>query len=561
MPLLGSVRSRITLATTVVFAVALALAAGLLLYLSRRTLVDDVRDSLTADLTTAREQLNRGVATELSLLQLGQAVDPLEVTTRLASEECAPILAGEYGDRPRPLSEFFYLDGLSEDAAARYEACILETDPFSEAVAVCEAGAIETLGNPVLSFADARAMIGSEEFDGEVEACLADSVLVDLRIEAATLICDPLLPGAFDDIDVLDRDAVELRTKEVLDTYTACMRGNGVPDYPDVSLGSNEVGGSVLSGLAGAGIVLPSLDSVRAGVETFRLALIIGVPLLVLDVALVAWLMVGRTLRPVEDIRRRVTQIRAGSLDRRVPEPAQDDEIGRLARTMNEMLDRLERSVDRQRQFVSDASHELRSPIASIRTQLEVAAAHPSGTDWQEVTAGVLEESHRMERLVDDLLALARADEGVLHLRTEPVDLGEVVVSEAERVERVPVDTAAVDSVIVAGDALALRRVVRNLLENAARHAEGRVAASVARSGGEVVVVVEDDGTGIAPEDRERVFERFTRLEDGRSRDAGGSGLGLAVVREIVAAHGGTVAVGDGALGGACFEVRLPAGP
>ena len=166
MPLLGSVRSRITLATTVVFAVALALAAGLLLYLSRRTLVDDVRDSLTADLTTARAQLNRGVATELSLLQLGQAVDPLDVTTRLASEECAPILVGEYGGRPRPLAEFFYLDGLSDDAAARYEACILESDPFSEAVAVCEAGAIEALGNPVLSFGEARSLIASRSSTG-----------------------------------------------------------------------------------------------------------------------------------------------------------------------------------------------------------------------------------------------------------------------------------------------------------------------------------------------------------------------------------------------------------
>lgn len=557
MPLLGSVRSRITLATTVVFAVALALAAGLLLYLSRRTLVDDVRDSLTADLTTARAQLNRGVATELSLLQLGQAVDPLDVTTRLASEECAPILVGEYGDRPRPLAEFFYLDGLSDDAAARYEACILESDPFSEAVAVCEAGAIEALGNPVLSFGEARSLIASPEFDGEVEACLADSVQVDLRIEAASLICDPLLPGAFDDIDVLSRTAVELRTKEVLDTYSACMRGNGVPDYPDVSLGSNEVGGSVLSGLAGAGIVLPSLDSVRAGVETFRLALIIGVPLLVLDVALVAWLMVGRTLRPVEEIRRRVTQIRAGSLDRRVPEPVQDDEIGRLARTMNEMLERLERSVDRQRQFVSDASHELRSPIASIRTQLEVATAHPSGTDWEEVAAGVLEESHRMERLVDDLLVLARADEGVMQLRTEPVDLGEVAISEAERIEWPPVGTASVDPVVVGGDSLALRRVVRNLLGNAARHAEGRIEVSVGRDAAGVLLAVEDDGAGIDPEDRERVFDRFTRLEDARSRDAGGSGLGLAVVREIVAAHGGTVTVGESTLGGARFEVRL----
>ncbi len=558
--LFGTLRSRITVVTTLVVAAALTLAAILLLFLSRSALIDDVRDTLTDDLTTAQEQLNRGVATELSLLQLGQAVDPLDVSTQLASIECGPILAEAFGNTPRPLSEFFYIEGISPLVAVTYQDCIEATDPYFEAVTACEAAAIDVLGNPTVTYSVAEDIILSDEFQSTVDECLGESVLVDLRIEAAAMICDPLLDGAFDGIDVLDRTAVEVRFKALLDTYSACMRGNGVDEYPDVALGEDEEGASVLSGLAGAAIVLPSLESVQAGVNSFRLAIYIGVPVVVLDIGLVAWLVVGRALRPVEAIRRRVTEIRGGALDRRVPEPSGDDEIARLARTMNEMLDRLETSAERQRQFVSDASHELRSPIASIRTQLEVAAAHPVGTDWVDVAGGVLEESHRMERLVDDLLALARADEGVVRRRTEVVDLGEVVLSELERVEGLQIDSSGVSAHRVSGDALALRRVVRNLLDNAARHATATVAVRVSAAGEFVVVEVEDDGSGIDESDRERIFERFARLQEGRARDAGGTGLGLAVVREIVAAHGGTVRVADGTMGGALFEVRLPAG-
>jgi signal transduction histidine kinase len=556
---LGSVRSRITVVTTLVVAGALTLAAVLLLGLSRSTLVDDVRKTLTQDLLAAREQLNRGVITELSLLELGQAVDPVEVSTELANLECAPPLGEAYGTVPRSLSEFYQREGISPLIAAEYEDCIEQTNPYTESVARCEISTIKSLGDPVLTFEEAQELLSSAEFEAEVEACLDDSLRVDIRIEAAASLCDPRLEGVFADIDVLNRAALELRYQEVLDTYAACMRGNGVADYPDLALGSNEEGRSVLSGLAGSAIVLPSLETVRAGVDTFRIAILVGVPVLVLDVGMVAWFAVGRALRPVEAIRRRVTEIRAGSLDRRVPEPASDDEIGRLARTMNEMLERLERSSERQRQFVSDASHELRSPIASMRTQLEVAAAYPAGADWPDLVSGVLDETERMERLVDDLLALARADEGVIVRRIEEVDLGEIVLSETERIERLEVVTEGVEPVLVRGDGLAVRRVVRNLLENAARHAASAIEVRVAAKDGGVAFEVDDDGSGIAPADRNRVFERFTRLEEGRSRDAGGTGLGLAVVREIVAAHGGSVAVLDGRRGGARFAVWLPA--
>jgi signal transduction histidine kinase len=242
-----------------------------------------------------------------------------------------------------------------------------------------------------------------------------------------------------------------------------------------------------------------------------------------------------------------------------VPESGSGDEIDQLAVTMNRMLDRLERATDRQRQFVSDASHELRSPLASIRTQLEVAMAHPDRADWRAVAAGVLDEGTRMEALVADLLALARADEGAIAAREDRVDLGEIARSEAaDRPGPVTFEVRVVSTATVRGDAGALRRVVRNLLDNAGRHAATRVRVSVARSAEGTMLAVDDDGAGIRPEDRERVFERFTRLEEARTRDAGGTGLGLAVVREVVRAHRGTVRVADGELGGARFEVRLP---
>ena len=186
-----------------------------------------------------------------------------------------------------------------------------------------------------------------------------------------------------------------------------------------------------------------------------------------------------------------------------------------------------------------------------------MALAHPDGADWPGVASGVLEEGVRMERLVDDLLALARADEGVVLAHTEELDLGEIVAEEAGRVEGLEVD-ADVGEARLRGDALALRRVVRNLLDNARRHASSRIVLRVALEGDEVLAVVEDDGAGIPEAEREQVFERFARLGEARDRDAGGTGLGLAVVREIVEAHGGTVVAEQGDEGGARLVVRLP---
>jgi signal transduction histidine kinase len=290
--------------------------------------------------------------------------------------------------------------------------------------------------------------------------------------------------------------------------------------------------------------------------------LLLAVPAMIALVALAAWYFTGRALKPVEAIRAEAEEITGTTMHRRVPEPDTDDEIGRLARTMNAMLDRLETSAHKQRQFVSDASHELRSPLASMRTNLEVALHNPDRADWPAVAQRVLAEDVRMEDTVSELLDLARLDEaeGPVPLASLPeVDLDELVLDDTVQQRRVPVDTAHVSAGRVHGRREQLQRVVRNLLDNAARHADSAVAVGLVTDDHTVELTVDDDGPGIPTEERERVFERFTRLDDGRARDAGGLGLGLSMVRAIAEHHGGTVTIEDAPLGGARLRVRLPA--
>ena len=320
---------------------------------------------------------------------------------------------------------------------------------------------------------------------------------------------------------------------------------------------------TVSSGNLSIAIATP-LTELRRSVDTLARSLWVGTPGLIVLVGLIAWLLVGRALRPVEAIRAQVDEITATTMHRRVPVPRTDDEVARLARTMNGMLDRLERASSRQRAFVSDASHELRSPVSTIRAELEVAAADADRADWPEVAERTLGETERLSRLVDDLLALARLDEAQGPPKRAPVDLDDLVLEEGMRTHRVPVRTAGVSAGRVAGDARQLTQVVRNLVDNAQRHAATQVAITLRRDGDDLILVVDDDGPGIPESEREHVFDRFTRLDEARGRAEGGAGLGLAVVRRAVEHHGGTVSVVDGAieaggLGGARFVVRLPA--
>jgi len=309
-------------------------------------------------------------------------------------------------------------------------------------------------------------------------------------------------------------------------------------------------------------IAARTLDTVSESTSVVTDLLVIGLPILLAVAALTTWLVVGRALAPVESIRREVDAISSADLDRRVPNPPGNDEIARLATTMNSMLERLERGQARQRRFVADASHELRSPVASIRQHAEVAQAHPERTTVGALAETVAAENLRVERLVDDLLLLTRADEHTLQLQQRPVDFDDLVFEEAQRLRdatALRVDTTRVSAGRVSGDRAALWRALRNLGDNAVRHATSQVAFALSEQDGAVVLDVDDDGPGIAAPDRQRVFERFVRLDDARARDAGGSGLGLAIVAEVVGAHRGTITVGNSGLGGARFEVRLPA--
>ncbi|MCX5380805.1 cell wall metabolism sensor histidine kinase WalK [Streptomyces sp. NBC_00091] len=309
-----------------------------------------------------------------------------------------------------------------------------------------------------------------------------------------------------------------------------------------------------------------SLRDVDAADDTTTAALAVGGPLLLATVALVTWRVTGRALRPVEAIRAEVAEITDRDLHRRVPVPPTSDEVARLAQTMNTTLDRLESSGHRQRQFIADASHELRSPLTVLRTQLEVALAVRDPELWPELIGGALEDTERLQQLASDLLLLARID-AAQPVTAVRLDLGAVVRAavESRRGDRVPVRTDLEAGVTVEGSELWLTRVVTNLLDNAQRFADHRVELVLRGSGsgggpqaGTVVLEVRDDGPGIPPDDRERIFERFTRLDDARSRDHGGAGLGLAIARDLTTHHGGTLTA-EPSPGGARLLVRLPA--
>ncbi|MEV6883922.1 ATP-binding protein [Streptomyces sp. NPDC051135] len=294
------------------------------------------------------------------------------------------------------------------------------------------------------------------------------------------------------------------------------------------------------------------LSAEHGAVNTALTVMLIGFPLLLAVVAWVTWLVTRRALRPVEGIRREMAAITASEdLARRVPVPGTHDEVARLASTTNETLAALESSVERQRRFVADASHELRSPIASLRTQLEVAAAHPELLDLD----GAVEDTVRLQRLAADLLLLARLDAGERPADGR-VDLTALAREAAEGRSGVRVRGEA--AVEVAGSRGQLARVLANLLDNAQRHARRAVEVSVRRDGTAAVVAVADDGEGVPAADRERIFERFVRLDAARSRDDGGAGLGLAIARDVAVRHGGTLTVHDAPAGGARFELRLP---
>lgn len=373
---------------------------------------------------------------------------------------------------------------------------------------------------------------------------LVQVIDADGHVRSASPDADPLVPMFTAD------ELARLRAGERLTVYNGRLREYEGPvrvvgvaaDYPDDPQ---------------TVVVARSIADVDRYQGLLQTHLTVVFPLLLFASAVVAWRAIGAALRPVEQLRQGAEEI-TGSGPRgheRLPVPPGNDEIHRLAVTLNTMLDRLEAGRARQREFVADAAHELRSPLANMRAQLEVARHLGPAADWPAVGEDLLADTERLARLVDDLLLLARADAAPAPTRLEPVDLTAVARDVAGRFGGT-VRVVADGPVWTIGDEDELRRVVGNLVDNAVRYAETGVEVGVARDGAQAVLTVTDDGPGIPAADRERVFERFVRLDPARSRlrpteggtgtpDSGGAGLGLAIVRELVRRHQGTVTLAD----------------
>jgi signal transduction histidine kinase len=311
----------------------------------------------------------------------------------------------------------------------------------------------------------------------------------------------------------------------------------------------------------GEWIVYAAKPNVQWYVSTRIIGFFVGVSaLLVLLTAVGTSRTVSRTLAPVDAIRAELAEITATESARRVPVPKNHDEMRPLAETVNATLDRLEGSLKQLQRFTSDASHDLRSPITAIRTRIEEALLYPDDVDWPATAEDVLESLDRLQAIVTDLLTLARLDAGVPRC-SDSIDLPGLVSAELERSHRtMKVTTDLQSKVTVVGDRLKLNRLLTNLLDNAERHACNEIIVTVRAEEGTAVLEVLDDGTGIPPDLRETVFQRFARLDAARYMDANGSGLGLAIAREIARAHGGTLTIEDSPRG-ARFVMRIPCGP
>ena len=305
-----------------------------------------------------------------------------------------------------------------------------------------------------------------------------------------------------------------------------------------------------------------SLDSVNQVVNTVTILILAISPLLLIAVGVVTWISVGRSLQNVDKIRARVEMIGSVDLGERVPVPEAKDEIQNLAETMNHMLDRLENSMKVQRQFVADASHELRSPLASMRASIDVSQKNQVGS-VNDSTQILSQEVDRMTHLVDDLLLLAKTDEGLVGINIGDVDIDDLLSQEANRLRLMGTLDVQFDGVParMVGDSRQISRAIRNLVDNANRFAESAIKLSASKNGSQIRIRIEDDGPGIPESERVRVLERFVRLDEHRARSDGGSGLGLAIVNEIARSYHGEVLIGRSELGGAQVTLVLEDAP
>lgn len=529
--LFGSVRARATVGATLVVALALVAAGAAVLLSLRASLVDQADAQAESAARKVAAQLAFGVANDKLELPDGED-NPVQVVDdkgRLvaASDDLERVTGTGVG-------------AVRPDAGARTPKPGTSKSPQPSTSQTPKPTPTETA--PDDDADDTDDADDADDSDSESEAAEdRREAAEDAAEEAAEDAGKDDDDGALKPGDISD----ETRTSE----GSARVDGE-TQDYRFAAVRVNTGTKGELTVHAGA-----PLTAEQSAVNTALTAMLIGFPALLAVIAGVTWLVTRRALRPVDAIRAEMAAITASEdLARRVPEPDTHDEIARLARTTNETLAALQSSVERQRRFVADASHELRSPIASLRTQLEVGAAHPDLLD----VPGAVEDTVRLQELAADLLLLARLDAGEKPGRGR-VDLAALAGAElAQRTgDRVAV-TTELKSVEVAGSRGQLARVLGNLVTNAQRHTRSRVTVTTRADGVWAVLAVADDGGGVPQGERERIFERFVRLDDARTRDEGGAGLGLAIARDVAARHGGTLTVDDAPGGGAVFVLRLP---
>ncbi|WP_063002715.1 sensor histidine kinase [Nocardia mikamii] len=392
-----------------------------------------------------------------------------------------------------------------------------------------------------------------------------DDIAAQLRITAPAALNPALLApsGYVEIVEITDSAGRVLRSSARGGDYPALVPnartvvGQSVGGDSDLRLSARRVdspGGPVTVAVAA------DIEPVEDTLAEVAIALAVGAPVVVVATAGATYALVGRSLRSVDAIRSRVAGIGSTDLSERVPVPPARDEVAQLAVTMNEMLGRIEAGHLAQRRFLSDASHELRSPLTTVLGGLELARDHPAAFDTELAAETLLPEAERMRYLIDDLLTLAAADENGLTVHATDVDLDDVAAIALDAVggrDHVTI-TKNLRPVRIRGDARSLTRVARNLLGNALIHTHSIVEIHTSRTPPRAELIIDDDGPGIPVAERERVFQRFVRLQDDRGRDSGGTGLGLAIVAEIVAAHHGTVTIGDSPYGGTRVVVGLP---
>lgn len=561
--MIGSVRGRLTFAVALVVGTIAVVAALLAPRSVERALVDDRLDAEVADEVAA---LDGGLIITGSDGSLGSP----ELTT-LFGPDIAALVAS--------LEDTGVLDRLRE---FRDDEVVVVVVPAAGVIGQIESdgrirvddGSTQSINGPVvtgarleqLSAALSPTSIFATPYDIFVgDDASFDDFLADLQAQFDDGLGSQLDLGDLGDLAELG-DFGEIGEQLFSDEFFEDLQRSVLEELPiaadDIASESPRTIDQLVFGTRDIAdievIVAAPADGIDRSVERVRNALWISVPVAMLLTGLITWMLAGRALRPVRLITDQTGRIRSGTLHERVPVPSSHDEVAALATEMNDMLDRLHSEDRRRRQFVADASHELRSPIASIHTQAEVAISEAGDADTEELARGVLAEAERLGTIVDDLLALAHHDEA-LAPPGGVVDLDDIVIAAATRPRRVPVDTSRVSGGQVRGRSDELARVVTHLLDNAARHAESQVRVSLSTTTDRVELAVDDDGPGIDEADRERVFERFVRLDEARVRDDGGAGLGLAVVATVINAAGGTVGVDDSDLGGARFTASLPA--